>query len=130
MEYDTRIVRKKFEDLMENPLAKELWVTDPDHFYDPTYHPYLKLVIDSNDITVVNVDEFEDLYSDEETNYWDGLLKATVNRFDPAKTGVRTLTCVYKDGHWLSFDEQLTVIKQNGVTKIVPRCSLKAPYAF
>lgn len=29
---------------------------------------------DLNDVTVINVDEFEDLYSDEETNYWNGVI--------------------------------------------------------
>lgn len=69
MELDRKIVRKKWEELMENPLAKELWVTEPENFDDPTYHPTLRLVVDSDDITVIDVEEFEELYSDEEANY-------------------------------------------------------------
>ena len=46
-------VRKKWEDLMRNPLAKELWVTEPKNFDDPTYHPRLHLVVDSDDVTVI-----------------------------------------------------------------------------
>lgn len=128
MEYDTEIVRKKFEELVENPLAKELWVTKPDHFTDPTYHPYLRLIIDSDDVAAVDVEEFEEMYSDEDANYWNGLMKDTVNKFNPTKTGTRGLTCVYKDGHWLSFNEQLVTITIENETKVVPRRILKDPY--
>jgi len=86
---------------MKNPLVKGLWVTEPANFDDPTYHPLLRLVIDSNDITVVNVDEFEELYSDEEANYWNGIVRESLEEFEPAKTGIRNLTCVYRDGRWL-----------------------------
>lgn len=73
MELDRTVVRKKWEELMKKPLAKELWVTEPENFDDPTYHPLLRLVIDSDDVTVINVDEFEAMYSDEESNYWNGV---------------------------------------------------------
>lgn len=63
-------------------------------------HPLLRLIVDSDDITVINVDEFEALYSDEEANYWNGITRKTKD-FNPAKTGIRNLTCVYKDGRWL-----------------------------
>ncbi len=102
MELNREIVRKKWEDLMENPLAKELWVTEPKNFDDPTYHSLLWLIIDSNDITVIDVEEFEELYSDEETNYWHGVVREKVKDFDPKQTGIRNLTCVYRDGRWLN----------------------------
>ena len=59
MELDRKIVRKKWETLMSNPLAKELWVTEAKNFDEPTYHPLLRLVVDSDDITVIDVAEFE-----------------------------------------------------------------------
>lgn len=128
MEYDTKIVRKKFEELMENPLAKELWVTDPDNFTDPSYYPYLDLIIDSDDITDINVEKFEEMYSDEDSNLWNGVIKNTLKEFDPIETGVRRLTCVYKDNHWLSFNEQLVTARVKGKVKVVPRRILKNPY--
>ncbi len=33
MELDRKIVRKKWETLMSNPLAKELWVTEAKKFH-------------------------------------------------------------------------------------------------
>lgn len=101
MELNREIVRKKWEDLMNNPLAKELWVTEPANFDDPTYHPTLRLVIDSDDITVIDVEEFEELYSDEEANYWNGIIREKAKDFDPKQIGIRNLTCVYRDGRWL-----------------------------
>ncbi len=100
MELDRKIVRKKWETLMSNPLAKELWVTEAKNFDDPTYHPLLRLVVDSDDITVIDVAEFEELYSDEESNYWNGITRKAKD-FNPMNTGIRNLTCVYKDGRWL-----------------------------
>lgn len=107
-------VRKKWEELMRNPLAKELWVTEPANFEDPTYHPLLWLIIDSDDVTVINVDEFEELYSDEDSNYWNGVIREKASEFDLVKTETRRLTCVYRDGQWLdnkqivSLDDVLT----------------------
>ena len=100
MELDRKIVRKKWETLMSNPLAKELWVTEAKNFDDPTYHPLLRLVVDSDDITVIDVAEFEELYSGEEANYWNGITRKAKD-FNPMNTGIRNLTCVYKDGRWL-----------------------------
>ncbi len=102
MELNREIVRKKWEDLMNNPLAKELWVTEPENFDDPTYHPTLRLVVDSDDITVIDVEEFEELYSDEEANYWNGVIREKAKDFDSKQTGIRNLTCVYRDGRWLN----------------------------
>ena len=82
-------------------LAKELWVTEPKNFDDPIYHPILYLVVDSDDVTMINVDEFEELYSDEEANYWNSVIREKVEDFDPDQTGIRNLTCVYRDGQWL-----------------------------
>lgn len=94
-------VRKKWEDLMRHPLAKELWVTEPKNFDDPTYHPRLRLVIDSDDVTVIDVEEFEELYSDEDCNYWNGIVRERAADFDVEKTDIRNLICVYRDGQWL-----------------------------
>lgn len=95
-------VRKRWEELMKNPLAKELWVTEPANFDDPTYHPLLHLVVDSEDITVIDVDAFEELYSEEEANYWSGVVRESVDDFDPKQTGICKLTCVYRDRRWLN----------------------------
>lgn len=102
MELNREIVRKKWEELMKNPLAKELWVTEPENFDDPTYHPTLRLVVDSDDITVIDVEEFEELYSDEEANYWNGVIREKAKDFDSKQTGIRNLMCVYRDGRWLN----------------------------
>jgi len=101
MEFDRNIVRRKLEELMQNPLAKELWTTEVENFDDPTYHPTLILVVDSDDVLNIDVEEFEKFYSNEEANYWNGIMCDTARRFDAAKTGINRLTCVYRDGQWL-----------------------------
>ncbi len=94
-------IRKRWEELMKNPLAMELWVTEAANFDDPTCHPSLHLVVDSDDVTVIDVDAFEELYSDKEANYWYGIVREKTKDFDPKQTGIHNLTCVYRDGRWL-----------------------------
>lgn len=58
--------------------------------------------MDSDRVTDINVDDFEAMYSDEDSNYWNGIMSDTVQRFNSVTTGIRNLTCVYKDGRWLN----------------------------
>ncbi len=101
-------IRKLWEELMKNPLAMELWVTEAANFDDPTYHPSLHLVVDSDDVTVIDVDAFEEFYSDEETNYWNGIVRGKASDFDPSKVSTRRLTCVYRQGQWL--DNRVSIV--------------------
>jgi len=54
------------------------------------------------------VDAFEELYSDEEVNYWNGVVREKASDFDPFKVSTRGLTCVYRQSQWL--DNRVSVI--------------------